>query len=255
MKEFFDARPAVTVPEPELHRLLGYPRHHDPGERSRELATEARAWFERHGRPWIYWREVALEISAATLRLDGVEFRSAKLLRHLGRSGAARALVVAVSAGPECETHAHQLWQDAKPDEYFFLETFGSAVVEQLIAAASGRICDAAAHEKFIAVPHYSPGYAGWDVADQTQLFALLTRGARQPLPGPLEVLSSGMLRPKKSLLAVVGLAPDSAAGRAALRATPCANCSLTPCAYRRAPYRHATASISTNASTLLATS
>ena len=54
-------------------------------------------------------------------------------------------------------------------------------------------------------LPHYSPGYPEWDIAEQAALLALLTASAA-PLPGPLEVLDSGMLRPKKSLLAVFGL-------------------------------------------------
>jgi hypothetical protein len=93
-----------------------------------------------------------------------------------------------------------------------------------------------------MAVPHYSPGYSGWDVADQGRLFELITRGARPAFPEPMEVMVSGMLRPKKALLGVFGLAPKSASGREALRATPCANCALSPCRYRRAPYRHAAA-------------
>src|SRR5207244_2153516 len=62
-----------------------------------------------------------------------------------------------------------------------------------------------------------------------------------------LEVLSSGMLRPKKSLLAVFGLTARTANALDAARATPCANCSFSPCGYRRAPYRHAAAPAAVN--------
>src|SRR5439155_24891244 len=115
----------------------------------------------------------------------------------------------------------------------------GSAVVEHLVATTSGRVCDAGARDGLIAVPHYSPGYSGWDVADQNKLFELITRSATRPFAGPLEVLSSGMLRPKKSLLGVFGLTARTAGALDATRAAPCANCSFSPCRYRRAPYRH----------------
>ncbi len=240
--ELLDSRPVVNVAEAEFRRLLGYPRHHTPGERADELAGWARRWFAEHGRPWVYLREVELHLGDERLRLDGVEFPVRPLHDHLRRAGAVRAMLVAVSAGRACEEQAARLWREAKPDEYFFLEMFGSAVVEHLVAALSGRICDRAERDGLTAVAHYSPGYTGWDVADQPRLFELITRGQTSPFPEPFEVLSSGMLRPKKSLLAVVGLSARGAQPPASSRLTPCQGCAFSPCQYRRAPYRHAPA-------------
>ncbi len=237
MPGLLDAHPAVHVPEAEYRRLLGYPKHHTPGERADELAEWARGWYAEHGRPWVYLREVELQVAPDSLKLDGTVFYSQQLHQHLRQAGAGRALLVAVSAGRQCEDHARRLWQESKPDEYFFLEMFGSAVVEHLVAGLSGRICGLAEPEGLRAIPHYSPGYTGWDVADQPRLFELLVRGLTQPLPESLEVLSSGMLRPKKSLLAVVGLTASPQAGP---ELVPCAACSFSPCQYRRTPYRHA---------------
>ncbi len=240
--ESLDTRPAVDVVQAEYWRLLGYPRDHVPGERALELAAWARRWYAEHGRPWVYLREAELRVEADALRFDGIEFRSRVLHEHLRASGAQRAMLVAVSAGRGCEEHARQLWQESKPDEYFFLEIFGSAVVEHLVANLSGRICEVAERDGMVAVPHYSPGYTGWDIADQNRLFELIARGAGQAFPEPLQVLSSGMLKPKKSLLAVVGLAPRGLGTGAAPRRVPCETCGLPGCNYRRAAYRHAPA-------------
>jgi hypothetical protein len=241
MIERLDLHPDCEVQDAEYHRLLGYPRGHVPTERALELVAWARGWFREHGRPWVYLREAELQLTPGSLRLEGVEFRSPQLHEHLARASATRAMLVAVSAGRACEEHARHLWEAAKPDEYFFLEIFGSAVVERLVATMNGRICDLAAHDGLIAMPHYSPGYSGWDVADQNRLFELIARGAKHPWSEPLEVMPSGMLRPKKSQLGVFGLAPPTECNRAALRATPCENCSFAPCRYRRAPYRPTT--------------
>jgi hypothetical protein len=237
MIEDFNLAPKPAVADAEFRRLLGYPPGHVPGLHAQELAARARDWFAVHGRPWTYLRETRLQLTGQRLHLDGVDFHSRQLHGHLLKAGAQRAVLVVVSAGRECEEHARQLWQDAKPDEYYFLETFGSAVVEQLVAATSGRICDLAEHDGLMAVPHYSPGYQGWNVADQNRLFGLVTLGLTRPFPGPIEVLSSGMLRPKKSMLAVFGLAER---GVGAAGPTPCESCSFAPCRYRRTPYRHA---------------
>src|SRR5688572_13193070 len=153
--ELLDTRPVVEVQTSEYWRLLGYPRGHEPSERARELAHWAREWYAEHGRPWVYLRESDLVVGPDRLTFDGVEFRSRTLQEQLLTAGAQGAALVAVSAGRACEEHARQLWQESKPDEYFFLEIFGSAVVEHLLASLSGRICDQADREGLIAVPHY----------------------------------------------------------------------------------------------------
>lgn len=240
LRETLDLLPDWNPPEAEYRRLLGYPPRHDPGARAQELALGARRWYASNGRPWVYLREASLEVTETTLRLDGVEFNSRRLHDHFRQAGARRAVLVAVGAGRECEEHAHRLWREEKPDEYFFLEIFASAVVEQLVAATSGQICDRAERDGMIAVPHYSPGYAGWDVAEQGRLFDLITRGMTRPFPEAVEVLPGGMLRPKKSLLAVFGLTARTAGALAVARLVPCSRCSFSPCRYRRAPFRPA---------------
>lgn len=238
--EHLDDRPAVNVMEPEYRRLLGYPPHHAPGERADELAEWARRWYAENGRPWVYLREVELRVTQDALWIEGMEFHSKRLHTHLQEAGAQRAMLVAVSAGHGCEAHAGRLWQESKPDEYFFLEMFGSAVVEHLVASLSARICELAERDNLMAVAHYSPGYTGWDIADQNRLYELIARGRTQPFPESLEVLSSGMLRPKKSLLAVVGLTDRAGSAIASPHLVPCEACSFAPCQYRRMPYRHA---------------
>ncbi|HUJ44947.1 MAG TPA: hypothetical protein VLW52_15220 [Opitutaceae bacterium] len=239
MLEILDTTPDRSVPDAEYRRLLGFPHAHVPSERARELAAWARRWYAEHGRPWIYLRAAELEITGEALRVDGVKFDSKQLHEHLLLAGARRVVLAAVTAGRGCEEHARRLWQEGKPDEYFFLEIYGSAVVEHLAATASGRICALAESDGLIAVPHYSPGYAGWDVADQTKLFTLIRGGQTRLFPEPVEVLSSGMMRPKKSLLAVFGLTARTPRALATARLVPCQNCSFSPCQYRRAPYRH----------------
>ncbi|MGH7994887.1 MAG: hypothetical protein ACREFX_00890 [Opitutaceae bacterium] len=237
--ELLDARPEAGVSDAEYWRLLGYPRRRAPEGRAAELAAQARRWYAENGRPWVYAREVGLGLSAGTLRLDDRPFRSERLRELLGSARASRAVLVVASAGRACEAHAQRLWEEGKPDEYYFLEMFGSAVVERLVAGLNGRLCDLAAKDGLAAIPHYSPGYAGWDVAEQCALFESLVRGRAPDFPEPIEVLPSGMLVPKKSLLAVVGLTADIDRAKA-LAGTPCESCPFSPCRYRRAAYRFA---------------
>jgi len=229
MMEMIDTAPVVSVQASEYRRLLGYPRDHEPGDRARELMDWAINWYGFHGRPWLYAREApvgpALPPTQAT-QIEGAIFESAALQSTLQKCHAA--FLVAVSAGPELEEEACRRWNEGKPDEYFFLEIFGSAVVEHLTHIAGARLCALAEQSQMAVLPHYSPGYPEWDISEQNKLLGLFD-GA---LPAPLEALSSGALRPKKSQLALFGITRHTESVRRP--ATPCDNCSYAPCEYRR---------------------
>ena len=237
MFEMADKDPDRSVEESEYGRLLGYPPGHELGGRARELADKTREWYGRHGKPWIYLRQAGtLQISGNRILVDGTALASKHLLHRLLEAGATTAILAAVSAGRECEEYARQLWNEEKPDEYFFMEVYGSAVVEHLIARAAYHLCEWADGQGKAVLPHYSPGYPGWDITDQIGLLRCIQDGNASGLP--MSVLETGMLFPKKSLLAVFGLTPHVERVRRLAELIPCENCSLRGCGFRRAPYR-----------------
>jgi hypothetical protein len=231
--EWSEAYPEVEVQAAEYQRLLGYPRGVVLEGRSRELADWAREWYAEHGRPWIYAREAgSAGTDGALVSLEGLRFHSGALRRRFEQASVDGAVLAAVSAGPEVEREAQKLWQEEKPDEYYFLEVLGSAVVERLTAMAGARLCAWAEGREMAVLPHDSPGYPGWDIAEQGRLLELL-KGAGN-LPGKLEALGSGALRPKKSLLAVFGLTRHTEGVRRLTELVACESCSLARCQYRR---------------------
>lgn len=235
---------AVTVPEVKVNReeyvrLLGYPRGRVLEGRAQELANWAEEWYAANGKPWIYARQAEnFEISGDSIHIDGVSFVSRRLRHTLEQAEADSVALIAVGAGREVEEEAALRWKDEKPDEYFFLEIYGAAVVEHLTTLAGAKLCEWAEQRGMAALPHYSPGYAEWDVAEQPRLLALIKQGGREPFPFELEALDSGMLRPRKALLGVFGLTRRTELLRKLSDLVPCENCSFSPCRYRRAPYR-----------------
>jgi hypothetical protein len=193
----------VQVQPAEFYRLLGYPRGKQPEGRAAELAAWVREWYAKHGTPWIYSHEGQNEF------------------------------LVAVSAGPELEHEAQRRWRDSLPDEYFFLETYGSAVVEHLTTLAGAQLCEWADPRGLAILPHRSPGYPGCDIAEQAPLLARM-----QPVPHPLEVLPSGMLRPKKSQISVFPVVPKTAETVPLSSLVSCTHCTFTPCQFRRVQLR-----------------
>ena len=253
--EIADSLAGVDVQPQEFTRLLGYPRGWVLEGRARELADWARDWYAKHGRPWFYARQAeSLEFDhtfrsnaaqrdsslADAIRIDGVLFNSKRLHSALVQAGAHSAILVAVGAGPEAEEEARRRWCEEKPDEYFFLEVFASAVVEHLTTLAGARLCDWAEQRGMAVLPHSSPGYPDWDVAEQPQLLKLIKQTRSEQFPSLLDVFDSGMLRPKKAQLAVFGVTRHTERLQRLTDLVPCESCSFGPCQYRRAPYKRA---------------
>jgi len=233
--------PQVNVAPEEYVRLLGYPRGWVLEGRARELADWARSWYARNGRPWFYARQAdEFEIAGDSILIDGMAFVSTRLQNTLKQAEAHSVILAAVGAGIEAEEESRRRWEDEKPDEYFFLEVYGSAVVEYLTTVTGAHLCDWAEQRGMAVLPHYSPGYPEWDVAEQPRLLELMKRTRREALPADVKAFDSGMLRPKKTLLAVFGLTRHTNRLQRLTSLVPCESCSFGPCQYRRSPYRRA---------------
>jgi hypothetical protein len=203
---------------------------------ARELADGAFSWYAEHGRPWLYAREIqGAAAGGAAVQLEGERFHSSELADRFVQAQAGSAVLAALSAGAEVEAEAQRLWRDERPDEYYFMEVLGSAVVERLAVMTGARLCKWADTRNLAVLPHYSPGYPEWDIGEQGRLLALLKSSAN--VPGEIDAFESGALKPKKSLLAVFGIAPAAAGARRLTENTPCENCKLPGCQFRRVGY------------------
>lgn len=173
----WETRRVPEVTDEAFKRFLKLPPHRAFTGALAEAAAEARAWYAQHGRPW----GAAIATDPARWTAAGAELRAAPA-----------AALIAVGAGTEVADEAAARWQRDEPDRAYFLDRFAAAVTEALLAEAK-RALGATFHD--------CPGFWDWPVTGNLDLLAAFTVVA--PLPGPLEVLESGMLRPKTSQLAL----------------------------------------------------
>ena len=229
---------ANRVPEIEFKRTLGIPLGLDVDERTQKYMKEARATFAEEAHPWVHAQPCEISsIDGGKIRLDGgVELSCKPLASKLNGAGAHMVVVVAVSAGAAISAHCDRLWQANRPDEAFILDALATNVVEQLSLRAGMQLCDWGEPTGMAAIPHYSPGYKGWNILEHLVILPMLM--AKQPFPDSLEVLESGMLKPKKSQIAVFGMTKHTERILRLPGLCPCLGCSLENCAYRRAPQR-----------------
>jgi len=156
-------------------------------------------------------------------------------LRLVGRivrghlAGAGEAAVLAVTIGPALEEEVSRLFAAGQYTAGLLLDAAGTAAVEQAADAADAYIADQAARRGLAARRRFSPGYGDWPVTDQPAMVAL-AGGDRIGLA----VTASCMLVPRKSITAIVGLAP--AAGRTGVNCEEagCGACPRTDCIARK---------------------
>ena len=240
MIELVDTFPDINVQPAEYKRLLGYPRDTCP-ERPRARAgrlARARGTRRTAGRGSTRGRRKRVEHHQ---RLDPHRRRrrspASRLQNTLQQADADSVILVAVSAGPEVEDEAQRLWQEEKPDEYFFLEIYGSAVVEHLVTMTGARLCAWADGHGMAVLPHYSPGYPEWDIAEQPRLLELIRRTRDAVAAG--EHRSAGIRHAPAEEVAARGVRPDAArrSRAAADRARAVRELFARRCQYRRVPY------------------
>lgn len=197
----------VDVRDEDYKRFLRYPVRRTLEGAMAENAAWARDWYERHGRPW--WCGRLVETFAATaegVRLGEAHFPCPTLAQRAARARAC--VVVGVSAGPELDEEATRRWSAEEPDRAYFLQAWGGAVVATLLERARLRVAHDRQAEDAQVKFGYAPGYPDWPIDDMPRLREVLAGG--EPLAGTLDVLSSGMLVPRKSQLVVFFVEPPS---------------------------------------------
>jgi len=194
---------ADQVPMTLFRRHIGLPACAELDQRLETLFDQAKNWYSQHGKPWTEARQVSIRrIVYDVIYLDHqLQLSSTLLARGLARAGAHAIVVVAISAGRAVDEQISLLWKTDRVDEAMFLNAYAIATVEHLRYQIGEQLRQTFAASETTVLPHYSPGYDGWDLADQASLFRLLGSDSL-----PLELLPSGGLVPSKSTLAAFGI-------------------------------------------------
>jgi hypothetical protein len=197
----------VVIPDHELARRMGLPSAAELERSTPGLAARARAWFDECFAPYTVSHRVDIaSIDGPAVALGcGTVLRGPVLAERLASARAHAIAAVAWTAGPALDEAVTKLWTEGRFDESYALDALGSAAVEHMRTAEAERELVEARARGWAALAPYSPGYAGWPLEDQPVLWELLA-GGRAELRERIRCLPSGMLVPRKSQLAVVGL-------------------------------------------------
>jgi hypothetical protein len=219
----------LAIDPDEVLRFQGYKRGIDvPGPDVRALYDEAHALGRTLMEPRAVVRWSALRgrgDDALTLDED-LTFTIPGIARAWGAVTEVAGAIVTI--GGALERHVAMLWDARELPLAAMLDSVGSGAVESLAEHVNDLLCQQGIARGVRVTNRISPGYGGWDVAEQPLLFRLVNG---EPIGVGLN--HACFMTPEKTITLLVGAGSDA---RVDHYFSQCARCWMAGCAYRRVP-------------------
>jgi hypothetical protein len=217
----------LAIDRAEVLRFQGYREGAAPSEPVQDIFEEALALGQRLMAPRLVYRAARVTGMSADLIAAGDQHL------HIPQIGRLWGPIEAVGAGictvgETIEAHVRLLFEAREFPLAVMLDSVGSAAVESLAEYANDLLCQAALPEGLKVTNRISPGYAGWDTAEQARLFRLCPGD-----PIGVSLNEACFMTPGKSISWLVGVGPEA---RVDHYFAQCRRCWMRECAYRRAP-------------------
>lgn len=155
--------------------------------------------------------------------LEGVEFSCGRII--LSQLKEVRQIAVFVcSIGDKMETWANQLLAENDFLEGYLADAIASEMVESATDQIQEKLSAEMKSSGLQITNRFSPGYCGWQVAEQHKLFGFLPQGFCG-----VSLTESALMRPIKSVSGIIGIGE-----KVKRRDYPCKVCNMKDCIYRR---------------------
>jgi hypothetical protein len=202
-----------VVDRKEVARLLGYvpgcrPPSPQVGERIEEMLAASRDLIEPRG--------------CYTVR------RPNRVATSGPFRGAERIAYSVCTIGKRIERHVAELSRKGETLRALILDAIGSAAVEAVTDVVNAAICRQVGQKDVFTNRRISPGYAGWPITAQTEIFDLLPTRVSGVTLKP-----TYFMEPRKSISAAISMGPAVPHSK---YVAICGYCSLRDCAFRREP-------------------
>ncbi|MDR1860297.1 MAG: hypothetical protein LBR06_05195 [Bacteroidales bacterium] len=189
---------ALSLTPKKIYEEMGY-RHEPPDEYIVGLTSSLLSEISDFAAPLYTFRiyDGTADDSAAVFS-NGTRLQTGAILASL-LQGAEQIAVFAATAGT-----AFQAFQEAVKREGDLLKTYVVDAIGSCIAESAGDCMEAALETRIGALKHtkrFSPGYCGWHLSGQKELFKLLDNN-----PCGIELSNVCLMTPIKSISGVIGI-------------------------------------------------
>ncbi len=180
----------------ETARYMGYKHGAEPSEEICELVEEAYEELCKVINPKYIYQEYDFTKTESGIIVDGIEFKSQKMLAHLRKSS--KVILFGATLGQGADTLIRK---------YSVTDIAMTAVAQAVAGSMVENLCDIACDELKSIIqgehrPRFSPGYGDFHISAQADFFKLL------PMNKQLGIsLSDGfMMTPTKTVTAFIGV-------------------------------------------------
>lgn len=196
------------APEPLIHLIA---------EVRNELASldQARAEYR-------VFKQIKCNDNARTIEIEGVVFDVKPIIHSQIRYTEDAALFIA-TAGPEVGLRSHNSMKGGDLLRGYVYDLIGSEVAENAAARMHEELKGSAELLGMKITNRFSPGYCGWDVAEQQKLFSFFNDNYCG-----ITLTESSLMNPVKSVSGIIGIG-----ARVKFRDYPCKKCNDRNCIYR----------------------
>lgn len=195
----------LNISDSELYEAMGYGTS-IPDEAVR---GETQALLSRVGKLTVPRFEFFL--TDGTLCLDDETLHIGQTVFHIGKiiarqlRGSRRFAFFTATAGIEFENLQHTLEEEGDIVKCYLADCMGSVIAEKAADCMEMVLQQALDPMGWKHTNRFSPGYCGWHVREQPQLFALFPT----PYPCGIRLTDSSLMIPIKSVSGVIGIGPD----------------------------------------------
>ena len=161
-------------------------------------------------------------IGVAETKIAENTFKSASLAAHL--AGAEQVILMCATIGPLFDRESEKLMH-ASPARALIYGAMGTAAVEEWCDRLCGEWEEEFAREGMHLTGRFSPGYGDLSLSCQPDLLQLTDAGRS----AGITLTEGGMMIPKKSVSAIIGIKKESSKGR---ELTGCSACGKKDCDY-----------------------
>ncbi|MDX2414855.1 MAG: vitamin B12 dependent-methionine synthase activation domain-containing protein [Bacteroidales bacterium] len=166
--------------------------------------------------------DLNMDMQTASVSFASTVFNTRKIILSQLRGSTMAALFLA-TAGPEIGEKSREQMAAGDLLEGYITDVVGSEIVEAAIDRMQSELAESARESGLNITNRFSPGYCGWDVAEQHKLFSLMPDNYCG-----ICLTESALMNPIKSVSGMIGIGKE-----ARYQPYTCNRCESTNCIYR----------------------
>jgi hypothetical protein len=171
---------------------------------------------------FVIYENISINKSKGNITIDNLDFHPGKIISGQIKNSEAIAVFLC-TAGRKISDLSSQLFSEKDFLKGYVYDTIGSVVVEAAMDKIQGKLSDLVLERQMKITNRFSPGYCGWDVAEQQKLFKLMPSHFCN-----VALSESSLMNPIKSVSGIIGIGSGVKTNPYACRA-----CTVEHCIYR----------------------